>query len=154
MRFIQIENKKKKQKQKEEQHLFGEIIVYDHSVLAVVTEVLAHRTASVRREVLQRRGVTGSGGHDDRVLERVRVLQTLHDLSNCTALLPNCHVDTVQLLLLIAGVVEALLVDDRIHCESSLASLTVADDELTLSATNGYKTVHGFDACTQQVSFL
>ena len=131
------------------EHLFGEVVVDDKRVLAVVTEVLAHRAARVRREVLQRRGVAGSGGHDDRVLERVRVLQALHDLRHCTALLADGHVDAVELLLLVARVVEALLVDDRVDGEGGLPGLTVADDQLALSATDWYQAVHGFDTCKQ-----
>ena len=46
--------------------VLGEVVVDDERVLAVVEEVLRHRAARVGRHVLDRRGLVGRGGDDDR----------------------------------------------------------------------------------------
>ena len=40
-----------------------------------------------------------------------------------------------------------LLVDDGIDGDGGLAGLPIANDELSLSTTNGHQRVHGLDAC-------
>src|SRR5205085_12699597 len=50
--------------------LLAEVVVDAERVAAVVEEVLGHRAAAVRREVLERRGVRRGGRHDDGVLHR------------------------------------------------------------------------------------
>lgn len=65
-------------------------------------------------------------------------LSPLDDLGNSGSLLPNGNVDAVQLLLLFTGIIEALLVDDGVDCNRSLPGLTITDDELTLTTTDGH----------------
>lgn len=75
------------------------------------------------------------------------VSQPLHDLSDGGPLLSDGDVDAVQLLLLILSLVETLLVDDGVDGQGSLAGLTVTNDQLTLSTTDGYQRVDGLDTC-------
>ena len=126
--------------------LFGQVVEDDERVLAVVAEVLAHGAARVGRQVLERRGVRGRRRHDDRVLHGVGVGETLDELSDGGALLADGHVNAVELLLLVVALVEALLVDDGVDGDGRLARLTIADDELALTATNGHQAVDGLDA--------
>ena len=121
--------------------LLGQVVEDDHSVHAVVTEVLSHGHAGVGGEVLQGSGVGGGGRDDDGVLHGVGVSEPLHNLGNSGPLLANGDVDTVQLLLGIVGLVEALLVDDGVNGDGGLASLPVTDDQLTLATANGHKRV-------------
>merc|ERR1719410_266282 len=97
-------------------------------------------------EVLQRSGVGGGSRDDDGVLHGVGVSEPLHNLSDSGPLLANGDVDTVQLLLGVISLVEALLVDDGINGDGGLASLSVTDDQLTLATANGHKGVDGLDA--------
>lgn len=50
-----------------------------------------------------------------------RVGEPLHDLSHGGALLADSNIDAVQLLLLVLGVVESLLVDDGVDSQGSFA---------------------------------
>jgi hypothetical protein len=59
------------------------------------------------------------------VLHGVSVGETLDDLSDGGPLLSDGDVDAVQLLLLLAGVVETLLVDDRVDGDGGLAGLKI-----------------------------
>ena len=59
------------------------------------------------------------------VLHGVSVGETLDDLSDGGPLLSDGDVDAVQLLLLLAGVVETLLVDDRVDGDGGLAGLQI-----------------------------
>ena len=121
--------------------LLGQVVEDDHSVHAVVTEVLSHGHAGVGGEVLQGSGVGGGGRDDDGVLHGVGVSEPLHNLSDSGPLLADGDVDTVQLLLGVIGLVEALLVDDGVNGDGGLASLPVTDDQLTLATANGHKRV-------------
>lgn len=73
------------------------------------------------------------------------ISQPLHDLGDGGTLLSDSDVDAVQLLLLIFSFVETLLVDDCVDGQSSLAGLTISDDQLTLATADGYEGVHGLD---------
>merc|ERR1719470_622499 len=125
--------------------LLGQVVEDDHSVHAVVTEVLSHGHAGVGGEVLQGSGVGCGGRDDDGVLHGVGVSEPLHNLGDSGPLLANGDVDTVQLLLGIVGLVEALLVDDGVDGDSGLASLSVSDNQLTLATANGHKGVDSLD---------
>jgi hypothetical protein len=81
-------------------------------VLAVVTEVLAHRAAGVGREELHRGGIGGRRGDDDRVVHRAVLLQLLDDLRDRRLLLADRDVDADDVL--------ALLVDDRVDGDAVL----------------------------------
>ncbi len=90
-------------------------------MLAVVSEVLAHGTARVGSQVLQRSGIRGGGRHHDGVFHGVSISQPFHQLSHRGSLLADSDVDTVQLLLLVSSVVEALLVDDCVDGDGGFA---------------------------------
>ena len=126
--------------------LLGQVIVDDEhgaalvlgarglAVLAVVDEVLAHGGAGHRRDVLQRGGVGGGGGHDDGVLHGAMALERLHHAGHRGGLLADGDVDADHVLI--------FLVDDGVDGDSRLASLAVADDELALAAADRH---HGVD---------
>ena len=80
------------------------------------------------------------------VLHGVSVGEPLHDLGDGGPLLSDGDVDAEELLLVVSGVVETLLVDDGVDGDGGLAGLTIADDQLALSAANGHQGVHGLDA--------
>ena len=73
--------------------VLGEVVVDDQRVPAVVEEVLGHRAAGVRRHVLDRRGLVGRRGDDDRVVERVGVLEDPRDADHGRHALADRHVD-------------------------------------------------------------
>ena len=74
--------------------------------------------------------------------------ELLHDLRNRRTLLADSDVDAVELLALVVagGVVVDLLVQDRVERHGGLAGLTVADDQLALTAADGGHAVHGLEA--------
>ena len=62
------------------------------------------------------------------VFHGVGISEPFYNLGDGGSLLTDGHVDAVQLLLLVSGVVETLLVDDGINGDSSFASLTITND--------------------------
>jgi hypothetical protein len=112
------------------------------TVLAVVAEPFTHGASRERREVLQWGGLAGSGGDDDGVLHRVVLLEGLDELGDGGTLLTDSDIDTVELLGLILAVVPALLVKDGVDRDSSLAGLTITDNQFTLATADGH---HGVD---------
>ena len=60
------------------------------------------------------------------------LLKRAHEGCNSTGLLTNGYIDTIDRL---ACLIETLLIDDGINGDGGLTSLTVANDELTLSSS-------------------
>ena len=105
---------------------------------AVLHDLLAHRHARVRGEVLERGGILGAGDDDDRVLHRAVLLEHGHGLGDGRQLLADRHVDADEAL--------ALLVDDRVDRDRGLARLAVADDQLALATADRDQRVDRLDA--------
>lgn len=126
--------------------LLRQIVVDNEGVLAVVPEEFTHGTARVWGEVLEWSSVRGRGRDNDCVAHSTAVRKTLDNLRDGGTLLTDSNVYAVKLLLLVAGVVETLLVYYRVNGESGLASLSVADDQLTLTTTDRHERVDGLDA--------
>mmetsp|Transcript_74314 Transcript_74314/g.131420 ORF Transcript_74314/g.131420 Transcript_74314/m.131420 type:complete len:269 (+) Transcript_74314:978-1784(+) len=117
-------------------------------MLAVVTEVLGHGAASVWSQELQRCSVGSCGSHDGGVLQAIILAQNLEELSHRGALLSNSHVDAVEVRGLVRCGVHGLLVQDGVDGNGSLASLTITNDELSLTTANWNQAVHGLEACS------
>jgi hypothetical protein len=58
-------------------------------------------------------------------------------LGDGRALLPNRHIDAIELDLLVVERVDRFLVEDGVEDDGGLAGLAVADDELALAAADG-----------------
>ena len=92
------------------------------------------------------RGSLGCGGSNhDRVLHSVVLLKGLHELGNGGTLLSNGDVDTVELLGLVPSIVPSLLVQNCVESDGSLTSLTVTDNQLTLTTSNGDHCIDGLE---------
>lgn len=132
-----------------------------------------HSTARVGGQELQRSSIRSSSSHDDSVLHGIGIRQPLDDLGNSRSLLTDSDVDTVQLFLLIGSVIEALLVDDRINGNGGFAviliqsfqnciaklelclflpSLTITNDQLSLTTANGDQRIDGLNASLHRLA--
>lgn len=87
----------------------------------------------------------GGGGDDDGVLHGVVLLEGLDELGDSGALLADGDVDAVKLLGLVVAAVPPLLVEHGIESDGSLAGLTITNDQLTLTTTNGDHGVDGLE---------
>ena len=127
--------------------LLGQVVVDDEhvaagvglagglAVLAVVHEELADSGTGHRRDVLHRGGIGSGGRNDDGVVERTVLSEGLADVGNRGGLLADGDIDADHAL--------AALVEDSVDGDGGLTGLTVADDELTLTAANRH---HGVDS--------
>jgi hypothetical protein len=118
--------------------LLGQIVIDDKGVHAVVSEELSESTSGVGGDELEGSGIGGSGGNNDGILECVLLSEGLHDVSNGGSLLSNSDIDAVKLLVLVTGVESSFLVKDSINSNGGLAGLSISNDKLTLSSTNGH----------------
>ena len=116
--------------------LFGEIVVDDESVLRVVAEVLTDGAAGVRGQELERGGVGGGGSDDNRVLHAVSLLEESDDVGDGGSLLTDGDVDAVEGLRVVTGLEDSLLVENSVDSDGGLASLSITNDQLTLSSAN------------------
>ena len=108
--------------------LLGQIVVDDQRVFAAVTEVFAHGTAGVSGDVLHGGRFRSRGGHDDGVGEGAVLFQLAHHVGNRALLLADGDIDAFD--------AAALLIDDRVDGQCGFAGLAIADDQLTLTATD------------------
>ena len=114
--------------------MLGKIVVDDQYVAALMHEVFAHRAARIGSDILQRCGVAGGRAENNGIGQRVMLPQRLHDLRDARCLLTDGYIDADDVL--------SLLIQDRIERNGRLAGLTVADNQLTLAASDGE---HGVD---------
>src|ERR1700730_15803610 len=112
---------------------------------AVVAKEFAHRTSGIRGDVLEGRRLGGSGGHDDRVVERAVILQRLDYLGDGRTFLTDRDVYTIELHLFVSAAVVLLLVQDSVDRDGSLAGLTIPDDQLALAAPDRHQRVDGLE---------
>jgi hypothetical protein len=141
--------------------LLGKIVVNNDGVLSVIAEPLqgglaidqsdvgrksdtyfTHGGTGEGSDVLERSGLGGGGGDNDGVLHGVVLLKSLDKLGNGGSLLTDGDVDAVKLLGLVLAVVPPLLVEHGVESDGSLTSLTVTNDQLTLTTADGN---HGVD---------
>ncbi|MNS76903.1 hypothetical protein D3C72_1104610 [compost metagenome] len=118
--------------------MLGQVVINDQRVFAAVAEVLAHRAAGIRCQVLHGGRVRSGGGHDDGVFHRAVLFQLAHHVGDRRSLLADCHVDAEDAL--------ALLVDDGVDSDGGLAGLAVANDQLTLATADRHHRVDRLQA--------
>ena len=107
---------------------------------AGVTEVLADGSSGKRSEILHGSRVGSRSSHHDGIVHRPLLTQCIHDAGHGRTFLTDGHVDTVHR---ISCLVVGTLVDDGIDGDGRLTCLTVADNQLTLSAADRN---HGIDS--------
>ena len=100
--------------------MLGEIVVDDQRVLAGITEIFAHRTTRIWRDVLQRCGFRGGRGDDNGVRHRAMLFELANHVVNRRRLLTDGDVDTLN--------ASAFLIDDGIDRNRRFTGLAVADD--------------------------
>jgi hypothetical protein len=118
--------------------VLGKIVVNDERVLALVAEILSDCSRRVGSQVEHRRRFGGGRRDDDGVIHGAVFGERLNDLRNRGALLPDHAIDADQVL--------ALAVDDGVEGDGGLAGLTVADDQLALSAADGNHRIDGLQS--------
>ena len=141
--------------------LFGEIIVEDDGVFTVVTEPFSHGATRVWSKVLKWCGVSSGGNDNNGVFHGTGSLQTGNKLGNSRLFLSDSDVDAVpidamahyiaqrglyddlQLLTLVFSGVELSLVQHGVEGDSGLTSLSISNDQLSLTTTNWDKGVNG-----------
>ena len=118
--------------------LLGEIVVDDEGVLGVVSEVLTNSASGVGGQELERSGLGGGSGDHNGVLEGVSFSKESHNVGDGGSLLADSDVDAVELLVDVTSLEGGLLVEDSVNGNSGLASLSISDNKLTLSSSNGH----------------
>ena len=118
----------------------AECVAHEHAVNgdAVLHDLFANRTTCEWCEVLERCWIFGTSDHHNGVCHCALLLELRHNGAHGRKLLANCHVDADEAL--------PLLVDDRVDRNGSLAGLSVANDQLALTAADWNQRVNSLDA--------
>jgi hypothetical protein len=106
---------------------------------------LTHGGTGEGSDVLKRSGLGSGGGDNDGVLHGVVLLKSLDKLGDGGSLLTDGDVDAVKLLGLVLAVVPPLLVEHGVEGDGSLTSLTVTNDQLTLTTADRNHGVDGLE---------
>jgi hypothetical protein len=97
------------------------------------------------KHILERGCFRGRGSNNDSVFHGVVLLEGLDELGDGGTLLSDGDVYTVKLLGLVVRVVPSLLVKHSVEGNGSLSGLTITDDQLTLTTTDGHHGVDGLE---------
>ena len=98
-----------------------------------ITEILADGSTRKRSVILQCSRITSCSSHHNRVVQCSVLTKRINDRSNGRTLLTDSYIDTIYR---VACQEVSALVDNRINRNGSLSRLAVADNQLTLSATD------------------
>ena len=126
--------------------LFAKVVEHHQGMTSGVAEILPDGGAGKGRIILQGGRICSRCRHHDGIVHRSLFPQRLHDGSHGGALLPHCDIDTVHR---IALEIALALVDYGVQGYGRLAGLPVADNELSLAASNGNHGVYCLEACLQ-----
>ena len=118
--------------------VLGKVVVDDQHIPALLHKIFAQRAAGVGGDILQRRALARTGVNDDGIVHRAVFFECLRQLHHGARLLTDGYIDADDIL--------PLLVEDRVQRNGSLARLSIADDQLALTAANGKHRVDGKDA--------
>jgi len=121
--------------------LLGEIVIDDESVSSVVSEVLSNSASGVGGQELKRSGIRGGGGNDTSVIHGTEVLEGLDDVGDCGSLLSDGNVDAVESLSQVGLGESLLLVNDSVDGNCSFSSLSITNNQFSLTSSNGHKSV-------------
>ena len=116
--------------------LLGEIVIDDKPVHAVVTEVLTNGASGVGGQELEGSSIGSGGSNHDGVLESVTLTEETDDVGDGGSLLANSDVNAEEGLGGVTDLVSSLLVKNGVNSDGGLASLSVTNDQLTLSTAN------------------
>ena len=104
-----------------------------------ITEILANRRTGKRSVIAECSWVGSCSGNDDSIVHGTLFLQGLHQAGDGRSFLTDSHIDTEHRF---TCFVSSTLIDYRVDRNRCLSSLSVTDDQLTLSAS--YRN-HGID---------
>jgi len=110
---------------------------------AGITEIFTDGSSCKRCIILQRCRITCRSGNDNRVIHRSILTERIYDRSHGRTFLTDSHINTVHRVTCQKVIA---LIDNRINRNGSFSCLTVADNQLTLSASDRNHSVYSFQA--------
>ena len=115
--------------------LLRQVVIHDQRILTTIAEIFAHRSASIRSEVLHGCRLGSRRSNNNGVIHCTVLFELGYDIRNRRGLLTDSYVHADQIF--------AFLIDNRVDRNGSLAGLAVADDQFTLTAANRHHRVDG-----------
>ena len=116
--------------------LLWKIIINDESMLPIVSEILSNCTARVWSQKLKRSSLRCSCCHHDSIFKSLMIPQCFNNVSNSWSFLTDGHINAEKLLLSISRIKVSFLVDDGINSNGCFSSLSVSNDQLSLSSAD------------------
>ena len=128
--------------------MFGEVVIHHKGMTTCVTEELANRSTGERSVILHGCRVAGCGTDNDGVIHCTLLPESVDDGGNGRSLLSDGDVDTIDGL---PCFVVCSLIDDGVDGNGSLPSLSVTDNQFSLSSADGNHGVYGLQSGLQRL---
>ena len=128
--------------------MLRQVVIDDQCIATGVTEVLTDGCTGKGSIVAHRGRVGCCCCHHHGVVHGVVLLECIDQGCHSRGLLPDGHVDTVDWL---ASLVVLTLIDDGVDSNSGFANLSVTNDKLALSTTDGNHRVDGLETSLQRL---
>ncbi len=116
--------------------LLGKIVIDDKTVHSIITEVFSNSAARVRSQELEGSGIRGSSSDDNGVLKCITFAEETHNVGNSRSLLTDSDVDAEKRLCGVTCFMGSFLVEDRVNSNGGLTSLTISDNQFTLTTAD------------------
>jgi hypothetical protein len=118
--------------------LLGKIVINDKSVHSVVTEIFTEGASGIGGNKLKGSGFRSSGGNNDGVSKSTSFIEGLYNVGDGGSLLSNSNINAIKLVFNFIVVEGDFLVKDGIDSDGSFSSLSISNDEFSLSSSNRY----------------
>src|SRR4030067_2923559 len=121
--------------------MLPEVVINDQGMAATIPELFTHRAACIGSHILHGCRVAGPRCDHYCILHGSILLEGVANGCHGGLLLPDGDVDTED--------IASLLVEDCIHSNGCFSGLTVTDDQLPLTSSNGDHGVNAFQSCLE-----
>ena len=105
-----------------------QVIINNKDILALLHPLFTDRTARIWRDILQWCKFGCCCCNNNCIIHGSEGFQCVYNRRYCRLFLTNCNIDTKDIL--------SFLIDNRIKGNGCLTSLSVTDDQLTLTTAN------------------
>ena len=115
---------------------------------ACIAEIFADSSSRKRRKILQGSRIGSGSGYHNRIIHRAFFAQYIYKTRHRRPFLSYSDIDTIYR---ITCLIIMALVDNGINRNGGLTCLAVADNQLTLPASDRYHRINRFQPCLQRL---
>jgi len=109
---------------------------------SIISEIFTNSATTIWGKELKRSSFWGCGSNNNGIFHGTMIFKGLYYICNSWSFLSNSNINTIELFILFTALKVNLLVDNCVNSDSCFTSLSITNDQFTLSTSNGYKTIN------------